>query len=180
MSRPVAVLDIDGTVADVRHRLHLLDSDSPSKWADFFDAAGDDEVLPQGAELAHKLAADHDIVWLTGRPARIMELTRRWLAEQGLPPGALLMQREGDKRPARVVKLERIQELQYRHTVVMIVDDDPRVVRHLREAGLPVHQATWSPWTPRHGNEDEVAPGGARYLSSFQNGDTGPTPPPSG
>ena len=155
MSRPVAVMDIDGTVADVRHRLHLLDSDSPSRWADFFDAAGDDEILPQGAELAHKLAADHDIVWLTGRPARIMELTRRWLAEHGLPPGALLMQREGDKRPARVAKLERIQELRHDHTVVVIVDDDPRVVHHLREAGLPVYQATWSPWTARLGNEGD-------------------------
>jgi len=153
MSRPVAVLDIDGTVADVRHRLHLLNSDSPTKWADFFDAAGADAVLPQGAELAHKFAVDHDIVWLTGRPMRIAELTERWLAKHGLPPGVLLMQREGDKRPARVVKLERIQELRHRHTVVVIVDDDPRVVHHLQEAGLPVHHATWSPWAPVLGNE---------------------------
>jgi hypothetical protein len=152
VSRPVAVLDIDGTVADVRHRLHLLNSDSPTKWADFFDAAGKDEVLPQGAELAHKLAVDHDIVWLTGRPTRLADLTQRWLADHGLPAGELLMQPEADKRPARVVKLERIHQLQYRRTVVVIVEDDPRVVHHLREAGLPVHQATWSPWSPALGN----------------------------
>ncbi|MEV6242666.1 hypothetical protein [Lentzea sp. NPDC051838] len=147
------MLDIDGTVADVRHRLHLLDTDSPTKWADFFDAAGDDPVLPDGVELARKLAVDHDVVWLTGRPVRLAELTRRWLADQGLPPGELLMQPQGDKRPARVVKLERVLELQQHRTVVLIVDDDPRVVSQLREAGLPVHHATWSPWSPALGNQ---------------------------
>jgi len=153
VTRPIAVIDIDGTVADVRHRLHLLDSDSPTKWADFFDAAGDDPVLPDGAELAHKLAVDHDIVWLTGRPVRLAELTRRWLAEQGLPSGELSMQPHGDKRPARLVKLECVLELQQHRKVVLIVDDDPRVVSQLREAGLPVHHATWSPWSPALGNE---------------------------
>ncbi|KOV87967.1 hypothetical protein ADL03_05880 [Nocardia sp. NRRL S-836] len=135
-------MDIDGTVADVRHRLHLLDSDSPAKWTDFFDAAGHDPVLSDGAELAHELAVDHDIVWLTGRPVRLAELTRRWLAEQGLPPGELVMQPHGDKRPARLVKLERVLELQQRRAVALVVDDDPRVVNQLREAGLPVQHAT--------------------------------------
>lgn len=153
MTRPVAVIDIDGTVADVRHRLHLLDSDSPTRWADFFDAAGDDPVLRDGAELARRLAVEHDIVWLTGRPVRLAELTRRWLVEQGLPVGELLMQPHGDKRPARLVKLERLLELRRRRTIVLVVDDDPRVVSQLREAGLSVHHATWSPWAPALGNQ---------------------------
>ncbi|GGN24072.1 hypothetical protein GCM10011609_77320 [Lentzea pudingi] len=153
MTRPVAVMDIDGTVADVRHRLHLLDSDSPTKWADFFDAAGDDPVLPDGAELARKLAVEHDIVWLTGRPVRLAELTRRWLVEQGLPVGELLMQPHGDKRPARLVKLERLLELRRHRTIALVVDDDPRVVSQLQEAGLSVHHATWSPWAPALGNQ---------------------------
>ncbi|USX49230.1 hypothetical protein [Lentzea sp. HUAS12] len=146
-------MDIDGTVADVRHRLHLLDSDSSTKWADFFDAAGDDPVLPEGAELARKLAVEHDIVWLTGRPVRLAELTRRWLLEQGLPTGELLMQPHGDKRPARLVKLERLLELRQHRTIALVVDDDPRVVSQLREADLPVHHATWSPWAPALGNQ---------------------------
>ncbi|WP_434443512.1 hypothetical protein [Lentzea sp. E54] len=146
-------MDIDGTVADARHRLHLLDSDSPTKWADFFDAAGDDPVLPDGAQLARKLAVEHDIVWLTGRPVRLAELTRSWLVEQGLPVGELLMQPHGDKRPARLVKLERVLELQQRRVIALIVDDDPRVVSQLREAGLPVHHATWAPWSPAFGNQ---------------------------
>ncbi|ANZ43532.1 hypothetical protein BBK82_43890 [Lentzea guizhouensis] len=153
MTRPVVVLDIDGTVADARHRLHLLDTDSPTRWAEFFDAAGADPVLPDGVELAHRLAVDHDIVWLTGRPVRLAELTRRWLTEHGLPPGDLVMQPPGDKRPARVVKLERVLELQRRRKVVLIVDDDPRVVSRFKEAGLPVHHATWTPWAPALGNQ---------------------------
>jgi len=51
VKRPVAVLDIDGTVADVTHRVHLLDTDSPSRWAEFFNAAAADPPLLPGAAL---------------------------------------------------------------------------------------------------------------------------------
>ena len=38
----VAVVDIDGVVADVRHRLHHV-ADRPKDWRSFFAAAADDE-----------------------------------------------------------------------------------------------------------------------------------------
>ncbi|WHT21891.1 hypothetical protein N8J89_12760 [Crossiella sp. CA-258035] len=148
MTRRLAVLDIDGTVADVQHRLPLLNSDSPTRWADFFDAAADDPLLPDGAALARQLANEHEIVWLTGRPERLRGVTESWLDRHGLPSGRLAMQEADDKRPARLVKLERIRQLAADHEIAVVVDDDPRVVEHLRRAGLPMHQATWLPWQP--------------------------------
>lgn len=63
------------------------------------------------------------------------------------------MQPHGDKRPARLVKLERLLELRRHRTIALVVDDDPRVVSQLREAGLSVHHATWSPGAPALGNQ---------------------------
>nr|BFF03735.1 hypothetical protein GCM10020241_54100 [Streptoalloteichus tenebrarius] len=143
------MLDIDGVVADARHRLHLL-AGQPRHvdWVRFFHAAADDPLLAEGHDLAHRLAADHEIVWLTGRPDYVRDLTVRWLAEHGLPDGALLMHPEGDHRPARLVKLDHLRELERSRTIGIVIDDDPRVVALLREEGLPVVPATWSPWSP--------------------------------
>ena len=38
--RPLAVVDIDGVVADVRHRLHYIEG-KPRQWDRFFSAATD-------------------------------------------------------------------------------------------------------------------------------------------
>ena len=46
-ARPIAVLDIDGVLADVRHRLHHLDK-RPKDWAAFFAAAGRDPAAARG------------------------------------------------------------------------------------------------------------------------------------
>jgi hypothetical protein len=45
--RPLAVFDIDGVLADVRHRLHLVEG-RPKDWDGFFAAAADDPPLTRG------------------------------------------------------------------------------------------------------------------------------------
>lgn len=143
--RPVAVFDLDGVLADVRSRLHLL-ATSPKQWDAFFDAADADPLLEEGADLVRRLAADHDVCYLTGRPERSRELTTAWLARHGLPPGTLAMRPDGDHRPARRFKQEQLRALRRTRTIALVVDDDPEVVAMLRAEGLPVHQATWLPY----------------------------------
>ena len=52
----LAVFDIDGVVADVRHRVHLLERHG--SWHRFFTAAGRDTLLHEGARLVADLARD--------------------------------------------------------------------------------------------------------------------------
>ncbi len=145
--RPVAVLDIDGVVADVRHRLHHLGG-RPKDWEGFFAAAADDLLSRAGADLAHQLAHDHELIYLTGRPERTRTLTRRWLGVQDLPRGRLLMRPDGDHRPARLFKREGLRELARLRVISLVVDDDPQVVDLLRADGLPVRLADWLPYAP--------------------------------
>ena len=143
-SRPLAVIDIDGVVADVRHRLHLVQG-KPRRWNEFFAAAADDPPLPDGVALVQELAADHDILWLTGRPERNRRLTATWLAAQGLPAEPLLMRPDRDVRPARLTKRDELRTLRAKHDVGIVVDDDPDVIDMLAADGFPTRLADWLP-----------------------------------
>lgn len=144
MAAPLVVLDIDGVLADVRHRLHYL-ARRPKDWEGFFAAAADDQVLAAGAEFARRAASTHDVVYLTGRPARLRAATERWLDAQLLPPGRLVMRSDGDRRPSAVVKLHELRALRRESAVDLLVDDDPSVVDAARAAGFTVQLADWMP-----------------------------------
>lgn len=140
---PYAVVDIDGVVADVRHRLTYVER-RPKDWDRFFAAAPKDAVLPEGRAVATELVASgHELVWLTGRPERCRQDTLEWLERHQLPTGRLYMRREADHRPARATKLAVLRQLAARRTVAVMVDDDVLVVRTLREAGFTVLHAEW-------------------------------------
>ena len=67
----MAVFDIDGVLADVRHRLHHVAS-RPKDWDAFFGAAADDPPLTEGlGAVATADRAGHVIVYLTGRPGAL-------------------------------------------------------------------------------------------------------------
>jgi phosphoglycolate phosphatase-like HAD superfamily hydrolase len=140
---PIAVLDIDGVLADVRHRLHHIEA-RPKDWKAFFAEASEDPPLPEGLAVATELAAEHTIVYLTGRPERLRRVTEHWLRRHDLPPGQLLMRHGGDYRPAREAKLEIVRGLERTSPVAIVVDDDDIVVAALRGAGFAVFHATWS------------------------------------
>jgi len=139
---PVAVVDIDGVLADVRHRLHHLDG-ARKDWDAFFAAAPADEPLVEGRAVAERLAQDHDLVYLSGRPDRYRDDTVAWLDGHGLPPGEVMLRPDRDRRPARMFKLERLAQIAADRTVGVVVDDDPAVCGAARKRGFTVFQATW-------------------------------------
>jgi phosphoglycolate phosphatase-like HAD superfamily hydrolase len=137
----IAVFDIDGVVADVRHRLHLLER-RPKDWPAFFAAAADDPGLEQGINRVLGAVADYDVVWLTGRPNSLRAVTRRWLAHHPLPVAELIMRSQRDFRPAPVLKLAELNKLRPRQ-VDLFVDDDVKVCDAAAAAGFPVVLADW-------------------------------------
>ena len=137
-----AVVDIDGVLADVRHRLRHV-TRGPKDWPAFFAGAADDALLPEGEHTVRALAEVYDIVYLSGRPERLRAVTQAWFRRHGLPGGPLLLRPEGDFRPSRLFKVEALRELARDRTVVVLVDDDERVLTDARQAGFDVLPATW-------------------------------------
>jgi hypothetical protein len=140
--RMLAVVDLDGVVADVRHRLHHL-TGGRKDWPAFFAAAPEDGLLAEGSETVHRLAEVYDVAYLSGRPERLRAVTQRWLHDQQLPAGDLLLRPDGDYTPSRVFKVDALRRLAVTRTVVVLVDDDQRVLDAAREAGFDVLPATW-------------------------------------
>ncbi len=154
--RPLAVFDIDGVLADVRHRLHLV-SGRPKDWDAFFAAAVDDPPLAQGVALARESAKDCDVVYVTGRPERCRADTLAWLARHGLPEGELSMRSGTDRRPARLTKPPLLARLARGRVVAVVVDDDEQVCDAYERAGHRVLRARWA-----------AAPGDAPLLQQAQ------------
>ncbi|GAA0598713.1 LNS2 domain-containing protein [Streptomyces crystallinus] len=142
-TRPLAVFDLDGTLADSGHRQHFLEG-AGRDWKAFFAAAPADPPLAEGIALCLAAAQECEVVYLTGRPERCRRDTLVWLAAQGLPEGALHMRPNADRRPARTAKLELLRRLGAGREVRMLVDDDELVCDAAERAGFRVVRARWA------------------------------------
>ncbi|MFF1703777.1 hypothetical protein [Streptomyces sp. NPDC058252] len=142
-SRPLAVFDLDGTLADTAHRQRFLER-KPRDWDGFFAAAPQDTPLAEGITLALKSAEECEVVYLTGRPERCRRDTEDWLAAQGLPEGRIWMRRNDDRRPARRTKLEILRRLARDREIRVLVDDDELVCEDAERAGFKVVRARWA------------------------------------
>ncbi|MGW7368710.1 phosphatase domain-containing protein [Streptomyces sp. NPDC054841] len=142
-SRPLAVFDLDGTIAETGHRQHFLER-RPRDWDAFFAAAPDDTPLVEGVRMAAEAAGECEVMYLTGRPERCRAATLDWLERHGLPTGRVWMRRNDDRRPARTTKLEILRRLGGGREIRMLVDDDELVCDAAERAGFRVVRARWA------------------------------------
>ncbi|WP_328875383.1 hypothetical protein OHT76_37870 [Streptomyces sp. NBC_00287] len=141
--RPLAVFDLDNTLADTAHRQRFLES-KPRDWDAFFAAAPADPPIAEGIALVLAGAEECEVVYLTGRPERCRPDTLEWLAAQGLPEGRVYMRRNDDRRPARRTKLEILRRLARTREIRVLVDDDELVCEDAERAGFTVVRARWA------------------------------------
>ncbi|MER6350178.1 phosphatase domain-containing protein [Streptomyces sp. NPDC001595] len=140
---PLAVFDLDNTLADTAHRQRFLER-RPRDWDAFFAAAPHDPPLAEGVALARESARECEVVYLTGRPERCRRDTLEWLAAHGLPEGRVYMRRNDDRRPARHTKLSILRRLARTRDIRVLVDDDELVCVDAERAGFTVVRARWA------------------------------------
>jgi predicted kinase len=142
------IFDIDGTLADVSHRLHHLAGQKD--WAAFHGAMADDapvEAIAELARLMHKAAAaGHGVdavLIVTARhdDPRYERMTREWLDRHDILFDRLYMRRDSDLRADHVVKANILQRiLDDGYEPILAVDDRPDVVRMWRDHGITTLQ----------------------------------------
>ncbi|MFC8241681.1 phosphatase domain-containing protein [Streptomyces chartreusis] len=140
---PLAVFDLDNTLADTAHRQRFLER-KPRDWDAFFAAAPQDPPIEEGVAMARASGAECEVVYLTGRPERCRRDTLDWLAAHGLPEGRVYMRRNDDRRPARRTKLEILNRLARTRDIRVLVDDDELVCEEAERAGFTVVRARWT------------------------------------
>ncbi len=141
------IVDIDGTIADLTHRLHWIKNPHGVKdWKRFFAAAYKDKPKKQVIELIKFLAEHYHIIFLTGRPRLIEGITIRWLLNH-FPSSkesrkySMIMRLDGDIRPDHKIKKEIYKnQIQKKFEVIGVFEDRQRVVDMWRELGLTCYQ----------------------------------------
>lgn len=136
--------DIDGTIADIKHRLHFVNNEdgTPKKkkdWKGFFGTMDRDEIRQEVVDyLNERSDPDINLVFVTARPDDYRDVTEEWMEEQGLGGYPVIMRRSGDKRPDTEVKQEMYDKYFKHYDVVEVIDDRPSVIRMWRSNGLNV------------------------------------------
>lgn len=128
------IFDIDGTLANINHRLHFIKTENKD-WDNFFAHMDKDTPIESMIKLCNLMyQQEHKVLVVTGRPDNYRELTQSWLKQQGVDYHELYMRKAGDRRPDWIVKQEILQNLPY--DIWYAVDDKPQVVDMYRKQGL--------------------------------------------
>jgi len=139
------IVDIDGTLADVAHRLHHLE-EKPQAWDSFHKELIHDKVNPWCVELIWALhEKDFSIVLLTGRDDQYRELTLNWLSENKIPYDKLYMRKMDDYRNDDEIKKDfYLNHIKKDYDILFAVEDRGSVVKMWRdELHLPCLQCDW-------------------------------------
>lgn len=134
--------DLDGTLCDIKHRLHHVHK-QPKDWKSFFAGIPNDtlreDVLADVAawSLQHKAK----VVFVSARPEDYRDVTEAWLkVHVDIPWMTLLMRNKGDSRPDTEVKLGILNKFfPNKEQIIKVVDDRPSVIRMWRDQGLDVY-----------------------------------------
>jgi phosphoglycolate phosphatase-like HAD superfamily hydrolase len=148
----IFLCDIDGTVADLTHRLQYIDKDARDEhgkrvrpnWRKFFQyCVYDMPITPviETIQLLHKAGAL--IVMMSGRSDEVRGETEQWLKQYDVPFDAMFMRKAGDSRQDSIVKEELLAQVLDAYPfseIVGIFDDRDQVVNMYRSKGYKVFQ----------------------------------------
>lgn len=143
----IVVFDIDGTLANLDHRLDYIRT-KPKNWVAFNTGVINDEPIYPVINILESLYYDHDTILLaSGRSDDTREDTEKWLqVNVGVPHDKLYMRKAGDYRDDTIVKSEILDQIIEEYGMPDIVfDDRPKVVQMWRDRGVftvSVYQGT--------------------------------------
>lgn len=146
MKHEAIVVDIDGTLANVEHRVHhLRQPDGKKNWRAFHSALVKDELNVWCSKLIHAMKGKGlKIVLLTGRDDSYKPETLEWLEQNKIEYDALFMRKARDSRADYEIKKEIfLQQIAPFHDVLFVVEDRKSVVEMWREIGVVCLQCDW-------------------------------------
>lgn len=141
----IAIIDLDGTLSDGTHRLHLLptkDLHLTESWSAFNGAAIGDKPIQNTIDVVNMLwKAGMGVIILTGRSDEVETDTLIWLDRYKVKFDHLIMRRAEDNRKDTVIKEEVLRAIGLEH-IKCAFDDSANVVKHFRSLGITTYQVT--------------------------------------
>lgn len=143
--RGFVVVDLDGTLANIDHRLHYVQRERKD-----FDSFYKEQYRDQMNGWCRALilganAVGAKVIIVSARPKSMFLQTAQWLIENGIPQGSLdlyLLRGENDYTPDHDLKRSWLHsKCVNKEDILFVVDDRQRVVDMWRSEGLVCLQA---------------------------------------
>lgn len=144
--RPIVIVDLDGTLANLDHRLHLVnnvndDPDFKPDWDTFTAACIYDEPNWPVVKTVRALYKDGCEIWIfSGRMDTAAMATEQWLSKDvaDVPWNMIKMRDEGDFTKDSELKESWLQNMLVddRDRILLVIDDRDSVVKMWRRNGL--------------------------------------------
>jgi hypothetical protein len=145
------LVDLDGTLCNLDHRLHYISgADKTKDWDSFYYHCDKDTPNIGVVEWVRALdAGGISVIIVSGRRWTCLFATFDWLSRYQVPYSSVYMARGvGDFRPDTEIKEEILEELlESDFEILFVIDDRPSVCEMWRKKGLkvyPVHQERWT------------------------------------
>ncbi len=132
------IFDLDGTLADCQHRIHLIEGPEQNHRA-FFAACSLDLPIHDMIDMLHHMyLAGYYVYIVSGRSDECRQQTEEWLDRYGIPYKFLFMRKSGDHRPDYIVKRNIYTQEFYNKEIKVdyVFDDRDSVVAMWRSLGL--------------------------------------------
>ncbi len=144
MKQKAILIDLDGTLCDVSHRLSHIEK-KPKDWDAFHRSCLNDKLNIWCAEIIKKFKMDGlAILLITGRDDTYESETRTWLKTNEVPFDQLFMRPIGNRLSDEVLKAGIYRDfIQEDYNILFVVEDRLRVVRMWRDLGLVCLQCDW-------------------------------------
>lgn len=151
MMKNFIIFDIDGTLADISHRLPFIQGEKKD-WEGFYGAMDKDQPIYEMVLLLRVLLfttltdTEYEVVFVTGRPEKYRAKTMKWLSNVAHIENLnerLFMRKDGDFRQDYVIKREIVEELRKQGSIRMAFEDRDQVVKMYRDLGIRCLQVAY-------------------------------------
>ena len=137
MNKPnTVVVDLDGTLANIDHRAHLVKKDAP-EWDKFYSSCDKDTPNSWCVELMRAMqTAGFTVIILSARRDTTLSKTKAWLRYHAIPHSQLILLRKGNESTPDTVLKKAWLDSYGKENVLFVVDDRQKVVDAWRSNGV--------------------------------------------
>ena len=135
MKERCIIIDLDGTLADIKHRRDQLTQNND--WKKFNSEMHLDRLNLWCKEIIEKFRESHEILIVTGRSQNFSDTTEKWLLKHEVSFNRIFYREAEDYRDDTIIKKEIFEnKIEPYFLPLFVVDDRRKVVKMWRDLGL--------------------------------------------
>jgi len=144
VKKKAIIVDIDGTLADVEHRVHFMHTE-PKDWRSFNSNMLEDKLNIWCHQIMQAMKREgQEILLVTGRGEKRRLDTENWLHKHNVNYDGLFMRSHADRREDFLIKKIIYEErIAPNYDVLFVLEDRLSVVKMWRSIGLICLQCDW-------------------------------------